>query len=163
MPAHWSANKSTTCSDSTTVAELDSLHQTLKNNTLPIASLFEFLMGRPIAVEIMEDNTTAIQAAKDGYTPKLRYLNRTKRIDLEFMKEVLEHPRHTILYCDSSHQKGDMLTKEMDKKRFEECKILAGLGAVVLRGGKVTMMWYSNGKLTHGSCPAPKLVALPAV
>ena len=63
MGAHWGAKKQTSVADSTPVAELESMHSGLKLDALQIADLLEFLLGRPVTVELMEDNTTAISAA----------------------------------------------------------------------------------------------------
>ena len=59
--------------DATAVAELDAMHSPVKSDGLPIADLLEFLLGRPVYIEVMEDNTAAIGAATAGYSPKMRY------------------------------------------------------------------------------------------
>ena len=68
---HWGAAKQGCVADSTTVAELDSMHSTLKCDGLPIADLLEFFLERPVQIEVMEDNQTAISAAK------MRHLHRS--------------------------------------------------------------------------------------
>ena len=108
------------------------MHTTLKCDALPIADLLEFLLGREVIVEVMEDNTSAIADALAGYSTKLRYLHRARRSDLEWLGEVFSDPRHKLLYTPSAEQKGDLLTKEFDRAKFEACKKLVGLSCCVL-------------------------------
>lgn len=159
MGLHWAACKQTSTSDSTTVSELDSMHHTLKCDGLPLASLLEFLLGRDVNVEVMEDNTTAIIAAKAGYSPKLRYLHRSRRIDLEWLAEVFEDPRNSCIYTASDKQKGDLMTKEFNKPEFEARKKLLGIGAITLsQKAGVTRYVCSGGILAlvaHGDTRFP--------
>ena len=144
MVAHYGAGKQTFTADSTTVAELGSMHSSLKNDALPIACLLEFLLGRDVVVETVEDNTSAISAAKAGYSKNLRYLRRDGRIRLGWLGEVHADPRNRIVYGETDTHKGDLLTKEFDRARFEKLKKIAGLslcGIVtsqfVCRGGRM--------------------------
>ena len=147
MGVHWSASKQGGVADSTPMAELDSMHSALKNDGLPIADLLEFLLGRPVHIEVMEDNTTAISTAKAGYSPKMRYLHRSRRIDLEWLGDVFQDERNKLVHAPSETQKGDLLTKEFDKSKFDQCKKLVGLSAAVLRESVGTEYVYHNGKL----------------
>ena len=157
MGLHWGAAKQGGVADSTTMAELDSMHTCLKTDALPIASLLEFFLRRPIIMEVKEDNTTAILAAKEGYTPRLRYLHRKRRIDLAWLKEVFDDPNNKLEHTSSEDQKGDLLTKELPKPEFEKKKSLLGLGAVLLHdtvvgkrykcsGGSMALLACSDGK-----------------
>ena len=148
MGVHWGASKQTSTADSTTQAELASMHSLIKSDGLPIASLMEFLLGRDIIMEVMEDNTAAIQAAKAGYSSKFRHLHRSKRIDLGWLGEVFEDSRNRLLYGDTATHKGDLLTKEFGKERFEQCKRLVHLGAVVLPEAEAREYICHNGVLT---------------
>ena len=91
---------------------------------LPLASLLEFLLERPIVVEVLEDNSAATVAAEKGYGPRLRHLHQSKRIHVSYLGEIFdpENPQATLLKVETSKQKGDIRTKEMEHKRFEECK-----------------------------------------
>ena len=59
-----------------------------------------------------------------GYGGRLRHLHRTKRIHLSYLGETFdpENPQATLLKVETANQKGDLLTKEMERTRFEECK-----------------------------------------
>ena len=105
MGIHWGAAKQSSTADSTTQAELASMHTLLKSDGLPIACLMGVLLGRDVVVEVMEDNTAAIQAAKAGYSPKVRHLHRSKRTDLGLLGEVFENERHKLECSETAFTK----------------------------------------------------------
>ena len=107
-------------------AEIVALYDSLRNDGLPIASLLEFLLDRAVTVEVLEDNSATIVAAEKGYGPRLRHLHRTKRIHVSYVGEVFdkENPQAVIKKIETKKQKGDILTKEMERSRFEECKTM---------------------------------------
>ena len=129
MGIHWGAQKQSAVADSTAVAELSAMHTALKGDGLPIADLCEFLLGRPVEMQVMEDNTSAISTALAGYSPKLRYLHRSRRIDMEWLGDVFQDERHSLIHAASETQKADILTKEFGKADFEDKKRIIGLGA----------------------------------
>ena len=100
------------------------MYDAIRNDGLPLASLLEFLLGRPIVVEVLEDNVVVKVAVEKGYGPRLRHLHRSKRVHLSYLGEIFgdENPQSTLLKVETAKQKGDLLTKEMEKPRFEECK-----------------------------------------
>ena len=68
----------------------------------------------------LEDNTTAISAARAGYSPALRHLPRTERISVGVLYEILvEREDCTLQYQPSAEHKGDMFTKRLDPVTFE--------------------------------------------
>ena len=66
MALGWSSAKQTFTADCTTAAEMGQLHKSMKDSAIPLGILLEFLLGRPIVVEMMEDNSSTIVAAKAG-------------------------------------------------------------------------------------------------
>ena len=52
--------------------------------------LWDLLLGRPMALEIMEDNQATIKVVKNGYSPKLRHVSRTHKVDLGSVYEIVE-------------------------------------------------------------------------
>ena len=127
-----------------------------KNDGLPLASLLEFLLGRTIVVEVLEDNAAAKVAAEQGYGPRLRHLHRSNRVHLSYPGEISgdENPQATLLKVETAKQKGDLLTKEMEKPRFEECKrmlqILPATACVITARTKTLIC-------RHGTCSPPAL------
>ena len=121
---HWSYAKQGFTAGHTQEAEIAAMYDSLRSDGLPLASLLEFFLERPLAVEVLEDNAAAIVAARKGYSKRLRHLHRTKRIHVGYLGEVFdeENPQAQLIKAATKDQKGDILTKEMDGKRFGECK-----------------------------------------
>ena len=105
------------------------MYDALRNDGLPLASLIEHLLGRPLVVEVMEDNEAAIVAAQKGYSPRLRHLHRTKRVHVGYLGEVFNEnaPQAKLVKAPTAEQKADILNKGMDLKRFQECKSMLQL------------------------------------
>jgi hypothetical protein len=112
---HWSYSKQGFTAGHTQEAEVAAMFDALRNDGLPLASLIEFLLGRPLVAEVLEDNAATIVAAGKGYGPRLRHLHRTKRIHLSYLGETFdpENPQVTLLKVETAKQKVDILTKEM--------------------------------------------------
>ena len=122
--------------------------------------MLEFLLYRPVTVEVLEYNAAAIPAAQNGYGPRLRHLHRTKRIHLSYLGEVFdkENPQAEILKVETKLQKGDILTKEMERARFEECKaMLQIVPATCALTARARTLICINGQLLP---PAVALAAL---
>ena len=121
---HWSYSKQGFTAGHTQEAEIAAMYDAIRNDGLPLATLLEFLLCRPVVVEVLGDNAAANTAAEKGYGPRLRHLHRSKRIHLSYLGEIFggDNPQANILKVDTAHQKGDLLTKEMEKGRFDECK-----------------------------------------
>ena len=66
------------------------MYAPIRDNAFPLASLLEWLLQRPITIEVYEDNAAAIVAAKAGYSARLRHLSRPKRIHVGYLGEVFD-------------------------------------------------------------------------
>ena len=82
-PLHWSYAKQTFTAGHTQEAEIASMYSTIWDNGFPLASLLEFLLGRPVTIEVFEDNAAAITLAKAGFPGRLRHFTRPKRIHID--------------------------------------------------------------------------------
>ena len=51
--------------------------------------LWEKLLGKPLVLEIMEDNQGTEGAIEKGYSPALRHLPKTQKCCLDFLHEVI--------------------------------------------------------------------------
>ena len=100
---HWSYSKQGFTAGHTQEAEITALYDSLRNDGLPIASLLEFLLDRPVIVEVLEDNAAVVPAAQNGYGPRLRHLDRTKRIHPSSLGEVFdkENPQAVSLNVET--------------------------------------------------------------
>ena len=60
----------------------------MKRDGFATQELIESILQRAVDVEVMEDNTAAIQGIRNGYSPALRYIMRTQRINLGSLNEA---------------------------------------------------------------------------
>ena len=151
---HWSYSKQFSAGH-TQEAEIAAMYDAIHNDGLPLASLLEFLLGRPVVIEVLGDNAAANTAAQKGYVPRLRHLHRSKRIHRPYLGEIFddEKPQATLLKIETAKQKGDLLTKEMDMARFDECKrILPIVPATCARTAQAM-----TPVCRHGVCSPPAL------
>ena len=74
---------------------------------------------------VHEDNESTIAIAIKGHSPSLRALCRTQRISLGVCHETYYEPApqgcgsNLLIYTNSKSQKGDLLTKYLDKGDLE--------------------------------------------
>ena len=115
-------------------AETISMATELKGEGLPMQDLFSAAFGRTVHLRGLEDNTTAICAARVVYSPALRHLPRTERISLGALYEVfVERDDCTLQYQAFGEHKGDMFTKRLDPASFEVAVARAKLRRMKLR------------------------------
>ena len=134
MPLAWSCKKIDATCHSTPEAETASLDSCVREDCINLQSLLCVLLGKKVPVHIMEDNETTIGNIQKGYSPALKYMLRTQRVDIGLMHEIFEegllddHGDYTVAYCESSKQKGDLFTKELDTiEKFKEALRLIGM------------------------------------
>ena len=119
-PLARKSKKQDSMASSTPEAETISMATGLKGEGLPIEHLFFPALGRMVHLRCLEDDTTAISAARAGYSPALRHLQRTKGISVGILYEIfVEHKNCTSQYQASGEHKGDMFTKRLDPASFE--------------------------------------------
>jgi len=127
-PIAWRSKRQGSTASSTPEAETISMATGLKSEGLPMQDLFSAALGRTVHLRCLEDNTTAISAARAGYSPALRHLPRTERISVGVLYEVLvERGDCTLQYQASAEHKGDMFTKRLDPATFEAAIARANL------------------------------------
>ena len=81
---------------------------------------------------------------------------RNKRIDIGWLGEIFEDPRHKILKADTATHKGDLLTKEFSKDRFQECKKLVGLTLICCNGELQTVEEFLAAAASRAEAEAQK-------
>ena len=75
-----------------------------------------------------EDNTATITIVEKGRSPSLRHLNKTHRISIFWVAEVLRNKDLQIKHCDTLLQKGDGFTKDLDRLKFNGMLGQLGIG-----------------------------------
>ena len=89
--------------------------------------LWETLLGRKPELVVMEDNQATIKVVLKGYSPKLRSLVRTQRVDLSSIKEVFDCDDAKIEYVKSSEQAADVFTKALEPAKWQNAMNLLGI------------------------------------
>ena len=86
---------------------------------LAIQSFFSLVLGRPVVLRCLEDNTTCIRNVDKGYSQAQRHLPRTQRTSLGFLHEVFCENQDeatigaTVLqHAPTKEHKGDFFTKD---------------------------------------------------
>ena len=90
-------------------------------------NFWEALLGRPVSLEIMEDNQATIKIVKKGYSQKLRHISRTHKVDLSSIKEVLDRDTVSVEYVDTNLQAADIFTKGLAPHKWDNALDLLGL------------------------------------
>ena len=127
-PLVWRSKRQGSTASSTPEAETISMATGLKGEGLPMQDLFSAALGRTVHLRSLEDNTTAISAARAGYSPALWHLPRTERISVGVFYEVfIERDDCSLQYQPSGEHKGDMFTKRVDPASFEAAIARASL------------------------------------
>ena len=96
-----------------------SMAASLFGEGLPTLELVEMLLGRKVDLVIEQDNQATILVAKAGYSPKLRHITRTHKVDVGSIKEVLERDSVQIRSVASAEQAADVFTKAVAPAKWE--------------------------------------------
>ena len=80
------------------------------------------MLERPIVIEVLEDNTSAIHVAKEAYSSRLWHLGRHSRINVGWLGNLIRH-------ADNGSHRGNVITKEFNAERFTARKELVSIGA----------------------------------
>ena len=121
FPLAWLSKRQTSVSRSTTGSEIVSLAHSLYQEGLPALSLWAELRGRKdLELVIHEDNQATILVAKKGYSPKLRHISRTHKVNLGCISEQLAEGSHiSIQYVDTAEQAADIFTKALPPQKWD--------------------------------------------
>ena len=124
----WYSKKQTATSHSTTEAELVSASKMLREHAIPQQILWKTMLQRSVAVRVCEDNESTIAVIASGFSPQLRHIAKTHRISLSVVHEACQ-PENLISveHIGSGLQKGDLLTKGLDRIKHGAMMELAGL------------------------------------
>lgn len=127
FPLAWASRRQTATARSTTEAEMISLGAGLFGEGIPAQELFETIFQKPVVLECLQDNSAVISIVSAGYSPKLRHMSKTQRIELGSIYEVFEEPGTVLLYIKSDKQRADPLTKNLQPMSWPEALKLMGI------------------------------------
>ena len=118
----------TSTSDSTAHAERESIHKHIKEDVTSLVGLLEWLLERPIVIEVLEDTKSAIQVAKEAYSSRLWQLGLHNRVNVGWLRLFFSEKGNLIRHADNASHRGDVMTKELNAERFTARKKLVSIG-----------------------------------
>ena len=127
FPLAWVSKRQTSTSRSTTESEVISLVYSLYQEGIPSLQLWELLLQRSVKLRVMEDNQATILVVKKGYSPKLRHITRTHKVNLSCLSEVFAEGGVTIEYVDTKDQAADIFTKALPPQKWGAALNLLGM------------------------------------
>ena len=118
FPIAWVSKRQTSTSRSTTEAEVVSLAYSLYGEALPTLSLWEKLLGFDVKLKCYEDNQATILVVKKGFSPKLRHIARTHKVNLGGLSEIFSD-QVSLEYIVTDKQAADVFTKALPPQKWE--------------------------------------------
>ena len=114
----WGSKKQKVISRSTTESEFVSLSSALFQEAIPMLEVWQKLVPN-INLVIHEDNTARIAILHKGYSPKLRSLSKTHRINVASTCEAITNSDDiTVKHISTDKQKGDIMTKGLPVQKW---------------------------------------------
>ena len=113
FPLAWSSSRQSATSCSMAESKVVALSHGLRHFGLPVQDLVHEFLGERIPLVCLVDNQQTTSATKRGYSKRLRCLNRTHRVAIGSLHEIVgdERQRVEIRYIESKLQKGNIYTK----------------------------------------------------
>ena len=75
----------------------------------------------------MEDSQATILVVKKGYSPKLRHVSRTHKVNLSCLSEIFSEDSVSIQYVDTKYQAADIFTKALPPQKWGAALDLLGM------------------------------------
>lgn len=119
FPLMWSSKRQTSTSRSTTEAEVIAMATAIFGEAIPVVQLFETALGRRVDLQVCEDNTATMQVVQRGYSPKLRHISRTHKVNLGSLAEFFEDKHNKLVYTETSRQCADIFTKALEASKWQ--------------------------------------------
>ena len=89
--------------------------------------LWDCVLKRKVQLDILEDNQATIKVVEKGYSPKLRHILRTHKVDLSSIKEIIDTDSVRIEYIDTALQAADIFTKALAPLKWGNALALLGI------------------------------------
>ena len=105
-----------------------SLGSGLFAEAIPIQEFLEQVFNRRVGLRCYQDNAAVIQTVEAGYSPKLKHMNKTFRINLGSIYECFkEDETMKLLYIKTTSQRADPFTKPLPVAKWGEALDLMGV------------------------------------
>ena len=116
-PLSWMSKKQTSTSRSTTEAEIVSLATGLFD-AIPTLDFAEKLLGEGLKLECRQDNSAVISIVHLGYSPKVRHVSKTHRVNLSSVYGVFDSGLAKLIYVKTTQQRADPMTKPIAASKW---------------------------------------------
>ena len=129
-PICWGVKRQGATAGSTAEAETVALCTSLKHDALPLLTLIEAMLNgtrRPVELVAKIHNTQALAAVTKGYSKKLRYLDRTQRVSIWSIHELIEDGSIVCEYHPTDSHRGDGFTKALVPMKFVAARDMMNL------------------------------------
>lgn len=110
------SKKQSAVSHSSTESEIIAAEIALRTEGLPMMSLVDYVLKRPIRMNFYEDNQSAIKIIETGYSQQMRHVARTHRVDIAWIKERFDTDNIDMRYIETQRQAADIFTKHFTCK-----------------------------------------------
>ena len=137
MPLSWLHTKQTATAKSTTEAEGVAMVYAMLHELYPIWDMIELILGRKVTVRVKEDNTATIKVMRKGYSPKLRHVVRTHKLDLGTVKEAIDDHGVILEHVETKKQCSDIFTKDLPPHQWPKALQLLGMRPMVHEGAAI--------------------------
>ena len=127
FPLTWVSRRQTATSRSTTEAETIAMASILFTEVIPLWDWWELVLQRPIKLCIHEDNQATIAVISKGFSPKLRHVSRTHKVDLGSLFEVFKNDNLSLEYVSTDKQCADIFTKQLEPHKWDAAIKLLGI------------------------------------
>ena len=129
-PITWAVRRQGSTAGSTAEAETVAMCSAVKQDGIPLCELLDFMMQgsrRQIELICRVDNTQALAAVRRGYSKKLRFLERTQKIAIGSVHELIENDTIMAEYWNTATHRGDSFTKCLVPAKFLAARDLMGM------------------------------------
>jgi len=127
MPIGFHSTRQRVVAVSTGESETAAAHECLKKLTLPVSEILDTLLGRKIPAEILTDNVAALTAIKAGLSSTMKYISKTQKISIAWLKESTEQLGIEVKKVDTAKNAADLFTKPLQQPRHGELSIMCGV------------------------------------
>ena len=127
FPVTWMSKRQTAVSRSTTEAETISLAQSFFSDALPTQEFLSMILQRPVVLRCKQDNTATIQVIRNGYSPKLRHVSKTHKLDLNGLYDAFASADVFLEYVSTDRQAADVFTKALPGPKWGPALSMLGI------------------------------------
>ena len=89
----------------------------LARTALPAVDVLEKVLGRRIPLKVHVDASVCKAAAEKGGSRHMRYLNKTKQIDLLWLRDIVAQTGVDLVKVSTEDNIADILTKPLSGER----------------------------------------------